>query len=298
MAQLARIHEYQQKPEQGTRARKSIRTLIEQGMVFTLLVFFTLLFVSPLIWLLITALKPLADMAAFPIRWLPSQVQWQNFFYAVTYIDFWHYALNSLTLAVIQSSLITITSAMVGFGFARLRGFGKQKLLMVMLATTMLPGMVTIIPTYIIFSKLGMVDTYWPWVVWGLASSPFFSFMFRQFFSSIPGELEEAAIMDGCSYWRIFWQLFLPLSRPVLAIVIIFAFTGVWDDFLGPILFLNADNTTLAVAISNGYLDPQGHRADNVLAAGSLLYALPVLIIFLLTQRFLINNSASSGLKG
>ena len=284
------------RPKRVSTTRMS--TWLGKGIVFALLIFFTLLFISPLIWLVITALKPVADMAAYPIRVWPSILEWQNFVHATTYIPFFFYARNSLILATIQTSLITITSAMVGFGFARLKGVGKSQLFIMMLATTMLPGMVTIIPTYIIFSRMGMVDTYWPWVIWGLASSPFFNFMFRQFFAGIPAELEEAAIVDGCSYWRMFWQIFLPLSRPVLAIVIIFAFTGVWDDFLGPSLFFSADNTTLAVAISNGYVDPLGHRADNVLAAGSLLYALPVLITFLITQRFLVSSSVTSGLKG
>lgn len=282
----------------GVAPNKRLLTLLETVVVTFLLVFFTLLFIAPLLWLLFTALKSTAEFNAFPIRLFPTHPEWSNFLKAFTIIDFWHYTRNSLVLATIQTSLITITSAMVGFGFARLKGFGKRKLFIVMLATMMLPGMVGIIPTYIIFSRLGMVDTYWPWVIWGLASSPFFNFLFRQFFASIPAELEEAAIVDGCSYWRMFWQIFLPLSRPVLAIVVIFGFTGVWDDFLGPSLFLSPDNTTLAVAISNGFLDAQGHASDSIVAAASFMYALPILIIFLLTQRFLKNTGSFTGLKG
>lgn len=278
--------------------QKSVGPLLAKIGVGFLLVFFALIFMVPLLWLIVTALKSVPELNTFPIQLLPSRPLWDNFVKAVTEIDYWRYARNSLVLATIQSTLITITSAMVGFGFARLRSPGKRQLFITMLATTMLPGMIAFIPTYIIFSRLGMVDTYWPWVIWGLGSSPFFNFLFRQFFMSIPVEVEEAAIVDGCSYWRMFWQIFLPLSRPVLAIVLIFAFTGVWDDFLAPSLFLSPENTTLAVAISNNYLDAQGHAAENIIAASSLIYALPVLLVFILTQRFLKNTGSFTGLKG
>lgn len=274
------------------------RSYFAKVVVGFLLLFFSIMFVAPLVWVFFTALKSVADLNAFPIHWLPAQPEWTNFVSAVTSIDFWRYTKNSLLLATIQATLVTLTSAMVGFGFARLKGTGKRPFFFIMLATTMLPGMVAIIPTYIIFSRLGMVDTYWPWVLWGLASSPFFSFLFRQFFAGIPAELEDAAIIDGCNYWHMFWRIFLPLSKPVIAIVFIFAFTGVWDDFLGPSLFLSSDNTTLAVAIANGYQDAHGHIAENIMAAGSLIYALPVLLTFLLIQRFIKENSSLSGIKG
>jgi multiple sugar transport system permease protein len=266
------------------------------GAIF-LLLFLSALFLIPFIWLFITALKTPADMGAFPIVWWPSQPQWQNFALATTLINFWTFAGNSFLLSAIQSVLVTLTSAMVGFGFARLQGWGKRPLFLIMLATLMLPSIVGLIPTYIIFSQIGFINTYWPWVVWGLASSPFLSFLFRQFFTTIPKELEEAAIVDGCGYLRIFAQIFLPISLPVIATSLVLSFSGTWGDWLAPELFLNPDNTTLGVALSYGYTDPHGAVLQNVLAAGCILYIIPMLVVFFVAQRYFTRGIVTTGLK-
>jgi ABC-type glycerol-3-phosphate transport system permease component len=134
--------------------------------------------------------------------------------------------------------------------------------------------------------------------MWGLASSPFISFLFRQFFSSIPIELEEAAILDGCGYGRIFWRIFLPLSKPVLTTAAILSFVGVWGDYITPSLFLSSDNTTLAVAMSGGFSDSYGHILTNVVAAGAILYIMPILALFFFAQRYFVSGIVTSGMKG
>src|SRR5262249_20275663 len=151
--------------------------------------------------------------------------QWGNFTEAVTRINFLAYTGNSLFLSTTYAVLITISSALVGFGFARLRGPGQRWLFTVVLATMMLPAILTLIPTYAMFVQLPLVNPYWPWVLWGLAASPFLIFLFRQFFTAIPKDLEDAAIIDGCGYGRIFWRIFLPLSRPVLLTSLLLSFT-------------------------------------------------------------------------
>ncbi|WP_201367495.1 carbohydrate ABC transporter permease, partial [Dictyobacter formicarum] len=239
------------------RSRRTLTGLSDIWKYIILLVL-AMLFVGPFYWLLATALKDQSELAAYPVHFWPLIPRWLNFLQALTMINYTAYAANSFILSTIFSVLTTMTSAFVGFGFARLRGKGKRQLFLIMLSTLMLPQIVTIIPTYVIFSRLGLVDTYWPWVLWGLSSSPFLSFLFRQFFSSIPSELEEAAIVDGCGYGRIFWQIFLPLSVPVIVTSLIFSFTGVWGDYISPSLFLSQNNTTLAVAMSSGYSDPHG----------------------------------------
>ena len=267
-------------------------------MALVVLIVFAFLFLSPLIWIAITSLKSVTEMAAYPIHWLPQPARWQNFSLALTMIDYAHFAWNSLVLSTIYATLTTLSCALVGFAFARLKGWGQRPLFMIMLSTMMLPPILTLIPTYMLFARLGMVDTYWPWVLWGLSSSPFLTFLFRQFFTSIPIELEEAAIVDGCGYGRIFWQIFLPLSKPVLATAAILSFNAVWGDFLGPSLLLSQDNTTLAVAMSAGYADAHGLPLLNVLSAGILIYLLPVVLLFLFAQRYFMQGIVTSGLKG
>jgi ABC-type glycerol-3-phosphate transport system permease component len=258
-----------------------------------------IVFVCPFVWLFITAVKTPAQLASFPVIFWPPQPAWSNFFQALTMINFAAYAANSLTLSLLYAVLVTFSSAVVGFGFARLKGWGKRPLFMIMLATLMLPQIVTVIPTYIIFSRIGLIDTYWPWALWGItASSPFLIFLFRQFFSAIPMELEEAAILDGCSYFRIFGQIFLPLSLPVMATAFVLSFTQVWGDYITPSLFLSQDNTTLSVAMTNGYLDPHGIPILTLQAAGSIFYILPVLVIFFFAQKAFVRGIVTSGLKG
>jgi multiple sugar transport system permease protein len=274
------------------------RSRFSTAVVLFLLLFFSAVFLIPFLWLFITAIKPIDDMSAFPVLLWPSHPAWDNFVLATTLINFWNFAGNSFLLATIQSVLVTITSAMVGFAFARLQGVGKNLLFMIMLATLMLPAIVATIPTYVIFSRLGLIGNYWPWVIWGLASSPFLNFLFRQFFSTIPVELEEAALMDGCSYWRIFCQIFLPLSGPVIATSLILSFSAVWGDWLTPELFLSSDNTTLGVALSTGYTDAHGITLNNVLAAGCILYIIPMLVLFFAAQRYFTRGIVMSGLRG
>lgn len=262
------------------------------------LVVFSIIFVAPFVWLIVTALKDTSELNAFPIHWLPQQPQWGNFIRALTMIDYGQYAWNSFFLSTVYAVLTTGTSALVGFGFARLRGWGKGPLFIVMLSTMMLPPILTTIPTYMIFAKLGFIYTYWPWVAWGLSASPFLAFLFRQFFAGIPLDLEDAAIVDGCTYWRIFWQIFLPLSKPVTATVVIFSFQWVWGDWFAPLIFLSQDNTTLSVAMSSGYADPHGNILTNVLSAGTLFYTLPVFVLFFIAQRYFVQGIVMSGLKG
>jgi len=263
--------------------------------LFVLLVAIASLFLSPFAWLVITALKDPAELAA--LHWLPQHPQPGNFVEALTSIPYLGYARNSLMIAGIYSVLVTLSSAWVGFGFARLTAPGKRLLFMILIGTMMLPQIITLIPTYLIFSKLGMVDTYWPWVLWGLSGAAFLIFLFRQFFAKLPRELEEAAVIDGCSYPRIFWRIFIPQSWPVIAASAVLSFTWSWGDYVGPALLLSTDHTTLAVAIATLYTNPQGLPVTNLLAAGSAMYILPVLALFLFAQRGFVAGFSTSGLK-
>jgi len=281
-----------------TPGRRAARLRWGNALVVALLVGCAVVFVVPFVWLVLTALKDTAQMGAYPIQALPHPARWDNFYQALTLIDYGKYTRNTFVLAALYTVLVTITSAMAGFGFARVQGAGKRVVFIVMLATMMLPPIITTIPTYILFSRIGLIYTYWPWVLWGLGASAFLSFLFRQFFAAIPPELEDAAIVDGCGYWRIFAQIFVPLSKPVLAVSVIFSFQWVWGDWFNPSIFLSVDNTTLAVAMSGGYSTPQGQPLENVLAAGVCLYTLPVFALFFLAQRYFVQGIVTTGLKG
>ncbi|MGX9900848.1 carbohydrate ABC transporter permease [Arthrobacter sp. SA17] len=214
-----------------------------------LLVVCAILFL-PVLWLFLTALKSPQQLGSDPITWIPTPPQVQNFITATTALPFWAYAANSLFLSTVCGVLTTISSALVGYGFARLNGRGKKVLFGILIAMMMTPPIITLIPTYLLFAKVGLVGTYWPWVLWGMAGAPYLIFLYRQFFAQLPRELEEAAILDGCGRLRIFVQIFLPLSKPVIITAFVLSFNGVWGDFIAPQLLLNQDNTTLAVAIT------------------------------------------------
>lgn len=266
--------------------------------VYLLLMTLAMLFAGPFVWLVLAALKTKTEWVTIPAKILPETPRWENFTQALTEINFPAYLGNSLFLSFLFAILVTFSSAAVGFGFARLRGRGKRPLFVLLLSTMMLPQILTLIPTYVMFARAGLVNTYWPWVVWGLGASPFLIFMFRQFFAAIPAELEDAAIIDGCGYGRIFLRIFLPLSRPVLLTSFVLSFTWTWGDYIAPALFLDPDQTTLSVAIAAFYLDPHGNPDATVQAAAAALYVVPVLVIFLFAQRYFIRGVVSSGLKG
>ncbi|MGR6974514.1 carbohydrate ABC transporter permease [Streptomyces cynarae] len=265
--------------------------------LYAALVIITGLFLGPFGWLVITALKSTSELAASPVHWWPHDLRWGNFADAFTNIDFLGYARNSLIIATIYATLVTLSSAWVGFGFARLSAPGKKQMFGVLLGTMMLPQMITLFPAYLIFAKLGMVDTYWPWVLWGLSGAPFLIFLFRQFFAGMPRELEEAAIVDGCGWSGIFWRIFLPQSWPALATSFVIAFTWSWGDYIAPMLLLSNDRSTLAVAISTSYVNAQGLPVNNWIAAGTVMYVVPILLIFLVAQRGFVTGMSTSGLK-
>ncbi|MHC5902348.1 carbohydrate ABC transporter permease [Streptomyces sp. S6] len=274
-----------------------IRVRTGRLVLYTGLVALTGLFLGPFGWLVLTGLKTSGELAASPVHWLPDHFQWHNFADAFTRTDFLGYARNSLIIAFIYATLVTLSSAWVGFGFARLSAPGKKVLFGILIGSMMLPQMITLLPTYLIFARLGMVDTYWPWVLWGLSSAPYLVFLFRQFFAGLPRELEEAAIIDGAGYTGIFWRIFLPQSWPVLAASFIIAFTWTWGDYIAPQLLLSTDRTTLAVAVMTTYVTPSGAPVTELQAAASVMYVVPILLVFLVAQRGFVAGMSTSGLK-
>ncbi len=256
-----------------------------------------LIFLVPILWMLDLALKTDQEIAAFPTVWLPKLPQWHNFARAFTYIDFPGYARNSIIISVISTVLTVLFSSLIAFGLARCRARGKKVVFGAVVGTMMLPAIVTTIPVYIIFARLHLTDTYWPWVLMGIGGSAYLVFLIRQGYLSVPIEIEDAAIVDGCNYFQIWYRMYLPMSKAVLACACVLHFVFSWGDFILPNLLLSTDTTTLAVAVTSQYVDSQQHVQQPLLAAGALMFALPVIVVFLLLQRYFVRGFATSGLK-
>jgi multiple sugar transport system permease protein len=204
---------------------------------------------------------------------------------------------NTVVITTLSIAGQVLSCSLVGFGFARFRFRGRNTLFILMLSTMMLPAQVTMIPLFVLFKELRLIDTIWPLVLPAFFASPFFVFMFRQFFSQVPEELIEAARMDGASNWRIYWQFMLPLSGPVIAIVAIYTFLGSWNDFLGPLIYLSSkESGTLALAL-NSFRGQYGATDAHLLMAASVICMLPCVVLFFAAQKYFVESVAQSGGK-
>src|SRR5262249_17242701 len=207
------------------RSSFNISVVWRKFVTYAILLIVAALVVTPAVWLVITSLKQNSEYLAYPIQWLPSAPNWENYQLALTMVAYFKYVGNSIFLAVVFSILTIITSSAAGFAFARLSGPRRRRLFSLVIALLIVPNIVIVIPQFVIFAQLRMTDTYWPWVLWGIGASPFHIFLFRQFFLSIPKELEDAAEVDGASIFRIYWQIFLPNAKSAIATSFILNFS-------------------------------------------------------------------------
>jgi multiple sugar transport system permease protein len=275
-------------------ARRFVQRLVVYGSLFT----FGSLVAVPLAYFLVTSFKPMEEYLTYPPRFFPALWRVQNYEAAVTMFPYWRYAAHSSFLSLSNTILSVIASAMAGFAFARINVRPRDRLFTIIIAMLIVPGIVVQIPQFIIFARLKLTGTWWPWVLWGLAASPFFIFMFRQFFSTFPKELEDAAEIDGCGPFRTFWSVFMPNAKPAIATAFILNFAWVWGDYVNPFLFLKDANTTLAVKLQTGYLSPHGELLTTTVLAGAVLYVLPLVAMFFLGQRYILEGIVTTGLKG
>lgn len=271
--------------------------LVRRIVVYVLLVSGSFLFIMPLAWMLSTSLKGDTGLFEIPPQWIPETLHWENYKKAVETFPFLRYTWNTLFITVMSMIGAMLSSSFVAYAFARLRWPGRDTWFVILLATMMLPSQVTMIPLFILFKKLGWVDTYLPLIVPFFFGSAFYIFLMRQFFLTIPKDLSEAAKIDGCSEVYIWWRIFMPLSMPALATLGIFTFTLTWNDFLGPLIYLNnPDDFTLALGL-RGFQQQYGTRW-NVMMAASLLVMLPTLVLFFSFQRYFIEGVTLTGVKG
>jgi multiple sugar transport system permease protein len=265
---------------------------------FVLLLAGAALFVLPFFWMLSTSLKPLNETMSIPPVWLPSHPQWRNYPETVAAMGhFWRYVFNTLWICVMSVIGCVLSSAIVAYGFSRIDWPGRDKVFLLVLASMMMPFAVTIVPLYDLFRMLDWVGTPRPLWVPSFFAPAFNVFLLRQFFLTLPKELNEAARIDGCSEWRIFWQIILPLSKPALTVVALFQFMGSWNDFFGPMIYLtDPKQFTLSVGLQN-FQSQQGGTEWHYLMAGAVLVTTPVIILYFLCQKSFKTGIATTGAK-
>jgi multiple sugar transport system permease protein len=255
------------------------------------------LFLLPLLWMISSSLKPDYQVLESPPRWLPDPIRWANYPEALTYVPFGRYTLNTLFIAVMVIIGHTLSCSVVAYAFARLQAPGKNALFVILLATMMLPYPVTMIPVYIGFNSLGWVNSFLPLIVPAFFGSPFYIFLLRQFFLTLPPELEDAARIDGANTLQTLWHIILPLSRPALATVAVFSFQAAWNDFLPPLIYLH-DQSKYTVSLGLNFFRSSYDVRWAYLMAASLVTMLPVIIVFFLAQRQFFKGISVTGTKG
>ncbi|MCX7625829.1 MAG: carbohydrate ABC transporter permease [Candidatus Sumerlaeaceae bacterium] len=284
-------------PRVGDGVTLRLRRAAAVAGVYLLLIIGGVVFALPFLWMVRTALMDYVQVQRIPIEWIPDPVRWENFRESLSFMDFPVLLRNTLLITVLAILGQVLSCSLVAFGFARLEFPGREFLFIVLLSTMMLPAMVTEIPRFILFRHFGWIDTMLPLVVPAYFGAPFFIFLLRQFFKTVPKDLDDAARIDGCSAWRIWWQIMLPLSKPVLAVVVIFGFIWTWNDFWGPLIYLRtADKKTLSLGLQvfQGIYQTYYHY----LMAASLVVLSPVLALYVFCQRYFTRGIVMTGMKG
>lgn len=270
--------------------------LLHRIIVYTLLVAGGICFLLPFLWMIGTSLK--ADDQLFEQSPVPSPVRWVNYPNAINAFPFLLYTRNTLIVTALCIVGSVFSGAMVGYAFARLRWPGRDAFFLILMATMMIPPQVTMIPVFLLFRELGWYNTFLPLTVPAfLGGGAFFIFLMRQFFRTLPRDLEEAALIDGCGHFQTFWHIMLPLTKPALATVGLFTFIAAWNDFMTPLIYLSEESRyTLALGLQSFLTE--NLTEWNLLMAASTLAMLPLIVVFFIGQRFFVEGIAITGSKG
>jgi len=266
-------------------------------MIYVFLICMSAIASFPIVWLLSTSLKPDTQIFTFPPALIPRPVKWGNYSRMISYLPFFRFMWNTIYISVLGLIGNVISSSMAAYAFARLEWKFRDVLFGILLGTIMLPPQVTMIPVYIIFSKIGWVNTLRPLWVPAFFGNAFYIFLLRQFFLTIPRDLEDAAKVDGCSFFRIYWQILLPVIRPALATIAIFSFISHWNNFLGPLIYINdVDKMPISLGLR---LFQQNYSGEwSLMMAASALATIPIIVIFFLFQKQFIEGIVMTGIKG
>lgn len=265
-------------------------------LAYVVLVLVAALVVLPFLFMLSTSLKPTSEVYEVPFRWLPRHPTLRNYAKALTEVNLARGTWNTLLIAIPATLGGLLTASFAGFAFAKLRFRFREQLFAALLATMMLPSILMLIPQFVMFAKIGWVDTYWPLIVPGALGTAMATFMMRQFFKSVPDEIIEAATLDGASPFQTFTRVVFPLARPALATLGVFGLKAAWNDYFGPLVYISSpDKMTIQQMIAGTQNAYGGEPA--VLMAGSALAMLPLVVLFLFAQRYFVEGIATTGLK-
>ncbi|MBI1255847.1 MAG: ABC transporter permease subunit [Chloroflexi bacterium] len=290
------------RPGSTVKAVRRRQEIISKGIIYFLLITGAAIFILPLIIMVSTSLKPITEINTYPPTFLPNQIVTSNYSEAWNYqnTNFPRWTFNTLFIIVATLPGVLITSSLCAYGFARLKFKGRNVWFILVLASIMLPPQVTLIPLYIFFYKIGWLNTFAPLIVpaW-FGGGAINIFLLRQFFMQIPRDLDEAAFLDGAGHLTIWWRIYVPLSRPAMISVALLTVLGIWNDFLGPFIYLTSpDNYTLALGLNIfRSVFPQLPRTDYIMSISTLM-VLPMIVMFLFAQRYIVNGFVTSGLKG
>jgi multiple sugar transport system permease protein len=275
---------------------KRKKSLPSRILPHLILILIGISFFLPFFWMVSTSLKLNSQVYSLPPKWIPNPFVWNNYPKALTYIPFFLYFRNTLYVALFNVAASVVSCSLVAYGFSRVQWPGRDFMFGVLLATLMIPYPVTIIPTFIVFKWLGWLGTFKPLTIPALFGTPFYIFLLRQFYMTIPQELSDAARIDGANDFGIFTRVILPLAKPALATVSLFTFLANWNDFLGPLIYLNNKETyTLAIGLY-GFSGRTTQMA--MLMAATTVTVIPVVILFFFTQRTFIQGITLTGIKG
>lgn len=291
-----------------SRPARPLTNLISQALIYLALTAGALFVSLPFYWLIRTSLMVEGDHFTWPPIFWPNPIIWQNYveIFQLPYAPMVTFIRNSLILVILAVTGELISTSLVGYSFARLRWWGRDLMFAVLVATLFLPSQVTIIPLFLLFKNLGWLDSLLPLIVPSWFGHAFFIFLMRQFVTAIPLELDDAARIDGCGVFRIYWHIIVPLSKPVLATVAIFAFQNKWNQFFEPLIYINkVDWMPLAVGVRmfrSAVATPGGGTTGNIswshLLAATVVMVLPILIVFFTAQRAFIQGIVVTGVKG
>lgn len=278
--------------------RTSVNRQTKKIVSYLLMMAIGIVLITPLLWMVFTSLKPMEEIVRYPPTFFPEKIVWQNYLDTITAFPFWRYARNTLLITVLVVFGNVLSNSFIAYGFAKLDFPGKKLMFALVLSTMMIPGFVTMIPQYVLFSKIGWVGTYLPLIVPSFFGNAFNIFLMRQFYLSINDELIEAAEIDGANHFYIWSRLMLPLTKPALITIAINSFNAAWNDFLGPLLYIQ-DQEKYTLQIGLQVFQNQVTTQWNYLMAGATLVLIPTILMFFFAQRYFIEGmDLTGGSKG